>query len=172
MTPDNDAMSALNRISQTLDICDQPHYAPDIKTISTALQRSAEADAPISTYTAKYTALCERLRQPVDQGGYDGHAKDPWYCGIADRIEQLEIDLGTQMTMHGAWRKRGEQAEAEFITLKAQVDGLVTALEWYAGDGKNRDFKIVDDKGSYLATLPMFGDRAKEALKQFSAKEI
>lgn len=132
----------------------------DYKIIKAALICSAQVDAPIPTYTAKYTDLCKRLRQPVDQGGYDGYAKDPWYCGIADKIEQLEIDLGTQMTMHGAWRKRAEQSEAEFIQLKAQVDGLV---------------KIplsASTSGDYIAPDYIKGwNAAVEALAQFTAKE-
>ena len=57
--------------------------------------------------------LLVKLRQPVDQGGYDGFSADPLHIQAADRIEQLLAALGTEQTMHAAWRKRAEAAEMQ-----------------------------------------------------------
>jgi rubrerythrin len=42
--------------------------------------------------------------------------------GIESRIEQLEVSLGTEQTMHNAWRKRAEEAEAELTRYKQLKD--------------------------------------------------
>jgi len=60
--------------------------------------------------------LIEKLRMPVDQGGYDGFSTDPLHIQAADRIVQLLSALGTEQTMHAAWRKRAEECEREYMS--------------------------------------------------------
>ena len=60
----------------------------------------------------KDAALIKKLREPVDQGGYDGWHTDGLHIAAADRIQELLDALGTEQAMHRAWRKRAEEAEA------------------------------------------------------------
>lgn len=36
-----------------------------------------------------------------------------------DEIRRVQAALGTEQTMHAAWRKRAEEAEAELLALKS-----------------------------------------------------
>jgi hypothetical protein len=58
-------------------------------------------------------ALLAKLREPVDEGGYDGWYPDPLHVSAANRIEELLKWLSTEQSMHAAWRKRAEECEAQ-----------------------------------------------------------
>jgi hypothetical protein len=60
-------------------------------------------------------ALIAKLKEPVDEGGFDGFHPHPLQVAAANRIQELLIALGTEQTMHRAWRKRAEEAEAKAI---------------------------------------------------------
>lgn len=76
--------------------------------------------------------MLETLRKPVDHGGYDGYSPDKWLVRVAFRLEQVYNAFKTEQTMHNAWRKRAEEAEAS--TLPQQPAGdRARALEGKRG---------------------------------------
>jgi hypothetical protein len=62
--------------------------------------------------TTPDNAMIRKLREPVDQGGYDGWAPNTFHIAVADRLEELWVRYQTEQIMHLAWRKRAEEAEA------------------------------------------------------------
>lgn len=63
----------------------------------------------------KLEDLTSKLRQKVDLGGYDGWDFDPLHMWAAEVVDQLRSDVATEQAMHGAWRKRAEDAETREI---------------------------------------------------------
>ena len=107
-------------------------------------------------------SLVDALRQPVCLGGYDGFAPDPLHVQAADRIVELLSQLGTEKTMHAAWRKRAEEAEAENLRLTEQVSSLLDTASAYKAsaisavvlpEGARVFVKSGTDKGSYVTMI-------------------
>lgn len=69
--------------------------------------------------------LIELLRSPVPDG-FHGDSPDDLRCSAAKRIEELLSALGTEKTMHAAWRKRAEEAEAARLEAASKIRSLWT----------------------------------------------
>lgn len=78
-----------------------------------------------------HTQSCPAWR---NEHGVEVHRTD-CTCGLRYRIE-----LSTERTMHAAWRKRAEEAEAENTALRARVAALEGALR------ESEDAVKLDDK--------------------------
>lgn len=70
---------------------------------------------PENQTEARDKSLIAKLREPVDEGGFDGWYPDPLHVAAADRIEELLNWLGTEQSTHAAWRKRAEECEAHLL---------------------------------------------------------
>ena len=64
-----------------------------------------------------------------------------------------------------ARRGMGWRGKAMIAALRARVAQLEAALQWYAADGENAEFRIVDRNGEFVADFSSFSSRAIAALK-------
>ena len=58
-----------------------------------------------------------------------------------------------------------DEALEERDALRSRVAKLEAALRWYAADGDNAEFRIVDRNGEFVANFGSFSSRALAALK-------
>lgn len=63
--------------------------------------------------------LLKKLHEPVADG-FHGWYPDELHVAAARRIEELLGQLGTEQSMHRAWRKRAEEAES--FTLSSETE--------------------------------------------------
>lgn len=73
--------------------------------------------------TDRVNSVIKQLRQSQERG------VDFLNDDIVNLIRDLHNWLGTEQSMHGAWRKRAEEAEAQVATLTQERDSLREALE-------------------------------------------
>jgi len=85
--------------------------------------------------------LMSKLREPVDQGGFDGWVPDGLHVAAADCIYDLAMRADTERTMHAAWRKRADEAEARESKLLAEIDRL-------RGESQRRDMSSAPKDGT------------------------
>lgn len=73
-----------------------------------------------------------------------------------DEIRRLQGALGTEQTMHAAWRKRAEEAEVELVALTGRCRKLEAALKLFLDDSH---YKYEARKVAYalLASTPTSG---------------
>jgi hypothetical protein len=78
--------------------------------------------------TRRNEALVAELREPVDQGGYDGYEPDGLHIAAADHIEQVWMWLDTERTIREAWEKRAYEAEAALTQAQQEIKRLKATL--------------------------------------------
>ena len=74
------------------------------------------------------------------------------------RVKELEEVIQTQNGVVVSGTLKLNEARARVAQLEA-------ALKWYAADGENAEFRIVDRNGDFVADFSSFSSRAIAALK-------
>lgn len=93
--------------------------------LATALEADSQAsplpaderERIVTLREPNYSSLTSKLREKVDEGGFDGWSEDKLHIAAAEAIERLLINVRTEQEMHNAWRKRAEESEAQIALL-------------------------------------------------------
>lgn len=87
LVPDWQMKQKLDNVTAALALPDKPH------------------EQIILSLSAPYSALLEKLREPVDEGGFDGRHVDPLHVSAANAIDELLIGLASQIDICNTLRR-------------------------------------------------------------------
>lgn len=129
-------------------------------------------------------ALLDALRKErADQDDFwTFYQPDPLMVKAADRIEELLAWHGTEQSMHAAWRKRAEEAEAALAAVRAEErkaawqpietapkDGTEVLLVWHWDSSIHRGVSVV--MTSWYCRTHVHLSRAKDCPNEPDCKE-
>jgi hypothetical protein len=83
----------------------------------------------LNTIGAPYVKILEKLREPIDYGGYDGFGPDQLHASAANAIGELIVGLISQVEISETLRQRiAELTDLlnQNIASKAKSDGVMT----------------------------------------------